>query len=107
MAIATFDPTREQLLEAWRQRRRDDWPVSFEAAMQDPLYARLVRTHALHSPPSRQRPAIERPDPPLAAGAAPTPPARRAPIERRAVRRQAALFDRKRLAAGERDDEEE
>lgn len=110
MPIAATAPTNEQLLDAWRQRRRPDWPTTFEATMQDPLYARLVRTHALHGIPTRQRPVIERPEPPQVAGAAPMPPARPATTAARAApapSRQAALFDRKRLAAGERDDDDE
>lgn len=102
MAITT-DLSDEQLLEAWRQRRRPNWPALFEDAMRDPVYARLVRMHALHAPPTRQRPAIERPDPPQACADAPMPPARAA---RTAAPQQPALFDRKRLAAGEREDEE-
>lgn len=38
--------TPQLLHQAWQQRRRADWPATFEAAMQHPLLRRLVRAMA-------------------------------------------------------------
>lgn len=105
----TAEPTEEQLLEAWQRRRRPDWPATFEEVMLSPNHACLVRLEARltargvqTSPTVRQRPTVERPEPPPADKGAPTAPARHAPI----ARRTAPTFDNKRLASGERDDDE-
>lgn len=90
--MARLQVTDEMLRTAWAAlpRRRTDDPLSFEAAMQDPLGRRLVRIEAIrraqrqpHSVPSRHAPAPACP-------AAPLSPAH---------------LDRKRAAAGERDDD--
>lgn len=96
-------PTPEQLVAAWQRCKRRTWPATFDAAMADPLYSRLVNMTALqtmlrdaraakraqlqaaqpnpHRPPwPARRPAATTPQP--------TPP------------------DRKRLAAGDTDDDD-
>jgi len=73
--------------QAWQQRRRNGWPATFEATMNDPVLARVVRIHAG---------LLERRSKPMprygTAHAARTPSAR-------------PTFDRKRAAAGEREDD--
>jgi hypothetical protein len=83
--MARYQPTDEQLHQAFARLRRADWPATLAEAEQDPVRAALVRSdavrHALGMPPRRTsaRPAVFR--------AAP------------------AHFDRKRAAAGDRDDD--
>lgn len=82
---ARAEPTEQQLRAAYKQcvaRRRSVWPDTFEDAMKDPLLSRLVRITAMH--PGRAL-AIQRQHLP----ALPSAP---------------AVFDRKRAAAGDRDD---
>lgn len=86
------EPTDQQLREACaRMSQRFRWVGAFETVMQDPVRSRLVRVAAMH---------------PTAAGA-PTRRAAAAPTWR-APRRQPGplpFLDRKRAAAGERDDD--
>lgn len=46
-AAAVPKPTPEQLHAAWQERRRRDWPATFDEAMQHELYSRLVYMTAL------------------------------------------------------------
>ena len=81
-----YQPTDQQLREAFARLRRPGWPATLAEATQDPVRAALVRSdavrHALGLPPRRTgaRPASVRAMP-------------------------AAHFDRKRAAAGDRDDD--
>jgi hypothetical protein len=95
------EPTQDELRTAWARCRRHDWPATFEEAMQDALLSRLVRINAMHPARGQRRPT------------APTTPARDVTRER-TPQRQKALelpglppghFDRKRAAAGERQDD--
>lgn len=89
---APIQPTEQLLREACeRMARRFRWTESFEALMQDPARSRMVRLAVMHpaaagAPFARPaRAAIGRPLPPGPAGL--------------------PLFDRKRAASGERDDD--
>lgn len=89
--------TGEQLRAAWAAYRRDTWPPTFEEAMADPVYSRLVRLHASHlANPSHQPP----PSP-----ASPASPARPVAARRLHFAPPSAYVDRKRAAAGDRDDD--
>lgn len=113
MACRRAPLTPEQMHAAWVQRRRADWPASYEAAMADPLLQRLVRCMAMGMVQAQAR-VQARPQ------AGPRHPAARAtgraamaylhptqatnhPAAPAAVPPQG--LDRKRLAAGERDDD--
>lgn len=80
-----YQPTADQLHQAFARLRRPGWPDTLAEAEEDPVRAALVRSdavrHALGMPPRRNlvRPALLRISP--------------------------AHFDRKRAAAGDRDDE--
>jgi hypothetical protein len=95
--MARIEPTDDQLQAAWQQRRRDDWPSTYAEVMSHPTYSRIVRMFACHGAlmATVQRPAIERPEPPCA-------PMRAVPLR---VPSHEPLFDRKRAAAGERDED--
>lgn len=90
MAARCF--TEDELRTAFRSCRRDTWPDEFEEAMNHPFYSRLVRLHATarakrmeeraHQP-HKQRPAR---------------PAMQVPTTQ-------PVFDHKRRAAGEREDD--
>ncbi len=89
---APIQPTEQLLREACeRMARRFRWAEPFETLMQDPARSRMVRLAATH---------------PAAAGAPFARPARAA-ITRPFVPSTAGLplFDRKRAASGERDDD--
>jgi hypothetical protein len=94
--------TDDQLRAAWRVVRGRAWPPTFEEAMADPLHASLVRAQASRTALlSTRRPAwAAQPARLLQSPARPAPvmPAVQAP-------RQAALFDRKRAASGEHEDD--
>jgi hypothetical protein len=77
------EPTEQELRLAWRHCWRNTWPASFEEAMADALLSRMVRITALH-PPCPRRPAA---------------------VPRSTPIRRPAVFDRKRAAAGDRDDD--
>ena len=97
--------TPELLHAAWQARRRAHWPATYEACMADALLGRLVHAQAVGLAQAAQRRAdraqptacpalpVDRPRPPPAAPP-PAPPTR------------AALFDPKRLAAGDHDDDD-
>lgn len=102
MAAVPLTVTPELLRSAWQQRRHTGWPDSFEACMADPLISRLVRTQALGLAQAARSRAQRAAMPPAAAA---TPaPAARPPHHARPT--QAALFDPKRLAAGDTDDDD-
>lgn len=46
--IARIEVTEADLRAAWSRVHRDNWPATFEQAMQDPVLSRLVRMNALH-----------------------------------------------------------
>jgi hypothetical protein len=50
-----LDITREQLQSAWLQRRRSDWPATFDAVMADPMLRRLVRAIAVGRAQAQRR----------------------------------------------------
>lgn len=113
--MGTVTPTPGQLASAFASARKADWPTELQAALEHPLYSRLVRMHALrlaqgHDDFAGQRvvhrPEVIRPEPPPAEAAQPAPPPRRPPAARarQAPAPQPGLFDRKRAAAGDRDD---
>ena len=96
--MAHIEPTPEQLKTAWLERRRHDWPPTFDAVMAHPRYSRIVRMHACHvAVVNRTHCEVLQPDPP--------------PRTRFSFRKppggkpQAPLFDQKRAASGERDDD--
>lgn len=88
---ARVEPTEDELRAAWLRCRRPSWPASYDAAMADPVYSRLVRLNATH-PPAAPR-----------AGTVASAPSMHRPAF--AFRTRAQPFDRKRAAAGERDDD--
>lgn len=92
-----IEPTADQLHAAWVARRRSSWPPTLAATLAVPLYAALVRMHAVRTLLRQQaQPATTAPP---AAGAPPAVPPNW-------LRRsgQLAGLDRKRAAAGDRDD---
>jgi hypothetical protein len=93
MATAS-DYTDEQLQAAWKVCRLDSWPSTFEAAMADPICARLVRLHAWHIAHPRKAPAAAAP------AACPAPTARPLLF----LSHPPGYVDHKRAAAGDRDD---
>ena len=96
--MAHIEPTPEQLQTAWMERRRRDWPPTFDAVMAHPRYSRLVRMHACHAAVvTRTHGEVLQPDPPPNVRHSFRKPLRTYP--------QAPLFDQKRAASGERDDD--
>lgn len=85
------EPTDEEMRQAWTRCKRATWPSTFEEAMADALLSRLVRLNALH-PPYRARRAAPVP-PPRTGHSLPLPGIR------------PGYVDRKRAAAGDRDDD--
>lgn len=86
----------DDLAAAWRARRRPDWPPTFTEAMAHPMLRPLVRAEAVrralaarHADQQARPPAAAAPHRPPQPGRLNTPP---------------SLFDRKRAAAGDRDD---
>jgi hypothetical protein len=95
-------PTENELRAVWRAMRRDTWPATFEETMQDPTRSRLVLLAAKHPPRAlRKGFTTSAPAMPLE-GATTRPQAPRCapPYPRHAP----AAYDRKRAAAGDRDD---
>ncbi len=97
--------TREQLLKTWQQDcQRMGWPDTFDGCLQHELYGRLLRARALGQAIAAQRRSCRVPAPqpertrPLDRGPAPSHPVRPA---------QAHLFDPKRLAAGDKPDDDD
>lgn len=86
MACKSFTP--EEMRTAWLQARRATWPATFDEAMNDPIYFRLIRAKASCISRARDlaaKQACRRPLPVTPV----TPP----------------VLDFKRRAAGERDDD--
>lgn len=110
-----IEPTTEQLQAAWLVRRKRSWPPTLAETMAVPLYAALVRMAAVQRVLAERRnasqaaavqalPAPTRPTTP-ATPAAPQAATKR-PSSPWPPRRPAAdAFDRKRAAAGDRDDD--
>jgi hypothetical protein len=92
-----IEPTAEQLQAAWMARRRSSWPTTLEDTLAVPLYAALVRMHAVRTL-LRQQALPATSAQPAAAAPQAVPP--------NWLRRsgQLAGLDRKRAAAGDRDD---
>jgi len=90
------DMPDELLRKAWQQRRRRNWPDTYEATMARPLLAALVRLQAGLLQRRAER-----------VGSGPEQPAkvRRAPAFAPRRRPPPELFDRKRAAAGEREED--
>jgi hypothetical protein len=87
-----IDPTDQQLRDACeRMALRFRWIDSFETVMQDARRSRLVRLAVAH--------------PSAAEGAAPRVPRAPCLFDRLRPDAGATLFDRKRAASGERDDD--
>lgn len=96
---ARIEPTTDQLHAAWLARRKRSWPPTLEATLADPLYAALVRMAAVRQVLASQQAAAAPP-------AAPALPARSRSAPPWPPRRPAAAHvDRKRAAAGDRDDD--
>lgn len=99
-------PTAEQLQAAYARCAKRTWPGSFEAAMQHPLYSRLVHMNAVGQLLADARSAKRAQ---LAASNALPWPARRGghpPAGRPPASNSTTAPDRKRLAAGDHDDDE-
>jgi hypothetical protein len=102
-----IEPTAEQLQAAWRFRKRDDWPATFEEAMAHPTLSRIVRMFACNAALMQtvhQRPAVVAPAAPPPLATQPAPPLVTRPWHPPAPS-QEPLFDRKRAASGEREDD--
>lgn len=93
-----IEPTAEQLQAAWMARRRSSWPPTLEATLAVPLYAALVRMHAVHTLLRQHRLPVTGATPPAG-----TPQGLPPNWLRRSGQR--AGLDRKRAAAGDRDDD--
>lgn len=116
-------PSPAQLATAFADARKPHWPADLAAALEHPIYGRLVRMHArhlamgmddfadrhMHRRPEVMAPAppvellLDRDAPPAVRGrpflrSPPKPPARKT--------QQPSLFDGKRAAAGERFDDD-
>jgi hypothetical protein len=109
-----------ELRTAWENRRRPDWPATFEDAMADPVYAGIVRIQARIDANAANPAAPAAPPPPLDAPACRTQnapcasiaPSRRCancilrpPPPQRAFVPPPGYVDVKRRASGERDDD--
>jgi hypothetical protein len=94
--MAAIEPTTEELQRAWAHccRANRNWPATFEEAMADPVRSRLVRLTAKHPPRAIRTPAAAPPAAPL-----------REQTAWRGHSHRIAPFDRKRAAAGDRDDD--
>lgn len=86
------EPTDQQLRETCaRMAQRFGWSEAFDVVMQDPARSRMVRMAAKH---------------PTAAGTPPARAPRACPAPSTPPRRSSLpLFDHKRAASGERDDD--
>jgi hypothetical protein len=86
--------TLADLQAAWLQRRRGDWPPTFDAVMADPMLGRLVRAEAIGRALALRRHLAKHSAPASRTAPAWLPPRQKAPV-----------FDRKRAASGEREDD--
>lgn len=94
--MARIQPTPEQLQSAWQRLWRKGWPPNLEQTLQDPVRAALVRSDAV-------RQVLRETAQPAPWCAPPIPPrATPAPIHSAT---RPPLLDRKRAAAGEREDD--
>lgn len=96
MATAIVQETQEHMQKAWRLLRRPCWPDTYEATMHDPIRAQLVHMYAHQLAQSRQLPI-----PPSAPR---VPDRRNQPATPTLCRSSPTVVDRKRAAAGDRDD---
>lgn len=96
------EPTEEELRLVYahcRARRPATWPGTFEEAMADATLSRLVRITALHPPRAMRSPRVSEPAPPRTKG--PEFPS----LAQHQGQRFHTAIDRKRAAAGDRDDD--
>ena len=96
----------DDLHAAWLQRRRPGWPNTLEATLADPLLGRLVHAEAVGRAIAVRR--FERKHGPQALklpGAPVQPPPTPAKPPARPASRLSGGIDRKRAAAGDRDDD--
>ena len=98
--MATIEHTEDDLRAAWAERKKPGWPPQFERVMADPWLARLVRMHA--DLRVRRRATCAKQQAALAAARANARPAATKAVP---LPHQPPLFDRKRAASGERDDD--
>lgn len=97
-------PSAEQLVAAWQRCKRRTWPATFDAAMADPLYSRLVNMTALQTMLRDARAAkraqlqAAQPSPHRTPWPPRRPSATTSPLP--------SAPDRKRLAAGDTDDDD-
>lgn len=115
--VRCSDFTDEQLRAAWHVCRTKHWPDTFEETMQDPLRARIVETVATglarkRAPDSRPAGTLERPTCRIhQAACEEVRPSRRCancphrPPAQQHFAPPPGYVDRKRLAAGDRDDD--
>ena len=100
-------PTPEQLLAAYTRCAKRTWPATYAAAMDDPLYSRLVHMNAVGQLLAQARTAKRAQ---LAdAQLLPWPAGRAGQRQAARLRSPGAASttpDRKRLAAGDTDDDE-
>lgn len=119
------EPTPDQLLSVFQIARKAHWPESLADALADPILGRIVRLHAQHLAEGRDdfaaarvhhRPEVIAPEAPHPAEAKPVrrapsrrkptppkPPARPLPLP--VPTHSPGLFDRKRAAAADNDDD--
>ncbi|PZO17660.1 MAG: hypothetical protein DCF26_09535 [Burkholderiales bacterium] len=99
----TIQETTEDLHKAWRLLRRPCWPDTYEATVQDPIRARLVQMYAHQL--ALAAVLIGKLESTAAAPFAPRQPERRTqPAMPTLFRPLPTMVDRKRAAAGDRDD---
>lgn len=93
--MARTTPTDEDLRTTWAELRRSQpaWPTTFEATMADPVRSRLVRIAAIRAAQGHRVCAL------------PIEPTRRPPVVNPGISVRPLDLDRKRAAAGERDED--
>lgn len=96
--VARPEPTEAELRTAWQRSRKPGWPATFEDAISDPFYARILRTNALHPPAAPLQ--VVRPPWPFMAGRV-----HRQPASQPNQAQPARVFDIKRAAAGDLDED--
>jgi hypothetical protein len=89
-----IQPTEENLRRAWRILRRPCWPLDYEDTMVDPIRAQLVRMYARHLALAVTLPDCYRPN----------RASERRTQQPALLRPPPTVVDRKRAAAGDRDD---
>ena len=93
--MADHEHTEQQLRTAWADRKKPGWPPAFEQVMQDPWLARLV---GMQADLNKRRQASAR-----AMAATATQHVARTSFQ--PTPRTPPVFDRKRAASGEREDD--